>query len=993
MKTKIKHELSLTTWLILSISFVTNLSSLNANAFFKNAAADTVIWAGTNTQCSNAGNWSNGTPCSTADVKIPAGLAHYPTLGSGETMVAKSITIAKGASLTLSDATSTLSVKGNFKNDGDFNSNRSTVSFDGTSIQYISGSSKTAFDNIVVTNTASPVSVSVESNQNLFGVLQLSANAVFDADGSNGTSDFALISNSDVPTADANIGPLPSGAQVIGKVTALRYMSKSGVADYQYQVWRNISAPVNTTVLDLQNSLPVTGPFTNHSILTANGVADPYVDYSYSSMFSYNEGATSDNSGDGLVNLDDGWTQFPAPTGNSASTYFNRGQGYSIFIFGSNDPVLNSDVASWALKGPIWSGSFNMPVTYSVRDASDANNNGWNLIGNPYPSTIDWDSPNWTKVNLDGAVYFDDYRTANPVVASYNNGVSTNGGTNLIAMGQGFWVKAVDTPTLTITEGVKAAGQSTTFFRTAPPANMIRVTLSDGTESDETVVYFSNSSTGGFDKNYDARKFRNPYWYLNLSSLSSENEKYAINAQPFSNCSHSVALDVSDVSSGTYSLSFSEFESFYKDMSIKLKDNHTNTVIDVRQNQNYSFAVDGDEAATYGSDRFSLVFDYIAPAATISAQSPAVCDSTQAKITISNTSTDYTYSILSSVDGSVFLSSINGIGSDITIALPGSLITEGTNQFVIEGVNAFCSSITSKTNVAVTYAAKPSAPIANPTSICGQGSVALSASGVPTGGHYNWYESADATTVLTTQSALFTTPVLSKNTTYYVSTSNALGCEGSKTAVSATVINLEPASIAVTDTQTLESNYESGNQWYLNDQLINGASGKSLNVTQSGVYKLVVSSQGCTVSVEKTFVVMTSQPIPTPTPTPTPDPTPVPAPVPVPDSVAIPTSPVDTVVTNPSPAELTITGVEPASISISAYPNPVKETLTIETSGENKANALLFNAMGENLSQLSFTNEGQKQFARYNFDKEASGVYFIRVIQEGQVTVVRVVKD
>ena len=54
-----------------------------------------------------------------------------------------------------------------------------------------------------------------------------------------------------------------------------------------------------------------------------------------------------------------------------------------------------------------------------------------NLVGNPYPSAIDWDaSSGWTKTNIDNAIYFfkasgtDQY---GGTYSSYVNGVSSDG--------------------------------------------------------------------------------------------------------------------------------------------------------------------------------------------------------------------------------------------------------------------------------------------------------------------------------------------------------------------------------------------------------------------------------------------------------------------------------------------------------------------------------------------------------------------------------------
>src|SRR5690606_596282 len=105
--------------------------------------------------------------------------------------------------------------------------NTSTVTFNGTTTQQISGSSITDFYSMQVTNTASP-GVQIQSDQNLYGVLTLGSNVMFDADGSNNTSAFTLISGGDEPTNDAAIGILPTGAQVTGNVTVQRFMTRQG---------------------------------------------------------------------------------------------------------------------------------------------------------------------------------------------------------------------------------------------------------------------------------------------------------------------------------------------------------------------------------------------------------------------------------------------------------------------------------------------------------------------------------------------------------------------------------------------------------------------------------------------------------------------------------------------------------------------------------------------------------------------------------------------
>ncbi|MDZ7648816.1 MAG: hypothetical protein U5K54_17505 [Cytophagales bacterium] len=75
--------------------------------------------------------------------------------------------------------------------------------------------------------------------------------------------------------------------------------------------------------------------------------------------------------------------------------------------------------------------------------------------------------------------------------ASYVGGVGgTNGGSRYIPIGQAFWVQASGSPTFQSTELVKAAGNSTTFFREATHPDVLSITLSEGGKRDEVLVYF-----------------------------------------------------------------------------------------------------------------------------------------------------------------------------------------------------------------------------------------------------------------------------------------------------------------------------------------------------------------------------------------------------------------------------------------------------------------------------------------------------------------------
>ncbi|HEY8935658.1 MAG TPA: T9SS type A sorting domain-containing protein, partial [Cyclobacteriaceae bacterium] len=340
-------------------------------------------------------------------------------------------------------------------------------------------------------------------------------------------------------------------------------------------------------VSDIQNEIPVTGTFTGNNNSSCTGCGGS----STQSMFSYNEAASGTQ--------DVGYVNFPS---SSNTETFQEGVGYTIYVRGN---ILSS--ALWDLSGVVNQGSATIPVSFT--STGSLANDGWNMVGNPYPSTIDWNaSSGWTKAGLDGSIYIRDNGQTTPVFATWNGTTGTNGGSQYISTGQGFWVKAISTPTLIATENVKVAGTQTTFIRQASPQNILRITMKNSVNRDETVIHLRTDATEAFDSRVDAWKLTNATF--NLSSVLSDGTKLAINSLPLVSCPRSVRLDVTS-STGTYKLEFSQFDSFAADVTLTLTDNFLNKSIDMRTAGSYDFQVTSD-SKSYGSNRFVVSFGCIA---------------------------------------------------------------------------------------------------------------------------------------------------------------------------------------------------------------------------------------------------------------------------------------------------------------------------------------------------------------------------------------------
>ncbi len=165
------------------------------------------------------------------------------------------------------------------------------------------------------------------------------------------------------------------------------------------------------------------------------------------------------------------------------------GQGFSNWTNNNEVRTFSGTVNNGAI-GPI-----NLPRT----------NLGWNLIGNPYPSAINWDAASgWNKNNVANSVYV----WNNNQYATYINGLGANGGSEFIPMGQGFFVQALSGGgTISMNNNVRVHN-SVAFMKNSDPANIIRVKVATENNADESVIAIRSGVMDEFDYQFDATKLR-----------------------------------------------------------------------------------------------------------------------------------------------------------------------------------------------------------------------------------------------------------------------------------------------------------------------------------------------------------------------------------------------------------------------------------------------------------------------------------------------------
>jgi PKD repeat protein len=586
--------------------------------------------AGTNTTIFNG--TSSGTITRTAGAE---NFNHISFTGSGTKTLGSAIgcnnvSISAGAVFSAGTTGFTISMRGNWNNAGTFvEGSDGIVNCNGTAAQTIGGSVITTFRHLTISNAAG---VSITSNQNIRGTLSLNT-GVFTTTGFN----FTLLSD---VNGTARIGRI-TGGDITGPVVQQRYIYQGPTN------WRQLAAPVDAQTFQAWNDDIVTAGFPGSDYPNFNG---------FYSIALYNETAA-------------GPKEFGySPPGNVTDP-INPLRGYYVYI---GPLAVTMDVKGNPRK-------FNQTFSLTYTPSAGATQDGWNMLSNPYPSAISWDSSGWTRTGTDNVLYI--WNPVNNQYATYVGGIGTNEGTSHIPSSQAFWVRAVAAnPAVSITEAVKTS-QDPSFFRSMP-ANvnyLLKLKLSASNGTDETVIRFDQSAGNQFDIGYDALKLAStdtlaPY----IASTNDSVMDYSINTLGDLNGEVTVPLRVYRYQSGTMTISRDSVSDFPNGACIILEDLLTGATTSLTEGASYSYSHVGGDT----SIRFLLHFSPdITTGATVSV-CPSSADAYAWANGIGNGPWDYTWQDSSGNTVAVH----NAVaGTDTLFGL-----TPGIYTVIIDGNSGWC---------------------------------------------------------------------------------------------------------------------------------------------------------------------------------------------------------------------------------------------------------------------------------------------------------------
>jgi hypothetical protein len=249
-------------------------------------------------------------------------------------------------------------------------------------------------------------------------------------------------------------------------------------------------------------------------------------------------------------------------------------------------------------------GTLNTEVGAKALSLSGATTVGWNLVGNPYPSAIDFDLvPAWT--NVAKFVWYLNKSTGNYMVYPVNGLGAT--GSRFIPSMQGVFVYATGTsPSIIFPNSARVHDNSVPYYKEYQTSNDLDVMYlkaqGNGKESyDMASIVFRDFATGNYDT-YDAQKLYGDAQAPQLFTLSSDNASLTINSLPFAgrNTTIPVNFTVPENGTGAYSLTASKLENFHPSTTITLEDKKESKMHDLKANPVYSFDyTHGDDPARF----------------------------------------------------------------------------------------------------------------------------------------------------------------------------------------------------------------------------------------------------------------------------------------------------------------------------------------------------------------------------------------------------------
>lgn len=334
-----------------------------------------------------------------------------------------------------------------------------------------------------------------------------------------------------------------------------------------------------------------------------------------------------------------------SPVSGANSSVFSASSLYPLYWYdeaqGSTTPwakitdtstslsVMQGYVAKMASDGVVtFNGTLNNgSQTINIYRTTGQTKAGFNLVGNPYVSYLDWDQVSksnlltsiWERTkNADNNYVFDTYNSTGQQYLN-NSGKGVN---NHIPPMQAFWVRVdngFSSGSLTVDNSMRSHNGNSFIlgstvndpvFKSSSSKmdsqSVLRLQVSTGSNTDETLIYSNTSASNGFDA-YDTPKMFNDSGSIAEIYTVAGIEEVAINGLNTLPFDTEIPLGFNSLTAGEFSIKVTQIYNLNSGTQIILKDylDINNPVItNLSDGSSYIFSSD---VATYNTNRFSLI--------------------------------------------------------------------------------------------------------------------------------------------------------------------------------------------------------------------------------------------------------------------------------------------------------------------------------------------------------------------------------------------------
>jgi len=249
-----------------------------------------------------------------------------------------------------------------------------------------------------------------------------------------------------------------------------------------------------------------------------------------------------------------------------------------------------------------------LTATDNNNDSNIGVGEGWNLVGNPFTSAMDWGTGNdpvagYNLLGLDNTIYLwngSQYSSFNPA----GDGVGVNGGTRYVPAMQSFFIKAnYFSPQITLPATARIHSPQPNYKGGSPLYPQLRLAVKGSGYSDETLIRVIEESTTGFDGLYDGYKLDGIKEAPQLFSFFGD-DRFSINTIPAISRDLIVPLGLTSAIQGAFVLEISELENFGESVVFYFEEIKTGLFYEIKE----GFSLSLQLGPTDEGHRFNLHF-------------------------------------------------------------------------------------------------------------------------------------------------------------------------------------------------------------------------------------------------------------------------------------------------------------------------------------------------------------------------------------------------